>query len=119
MKNLFKQYYSVVKQELKNFEANGKELAKKFAQSGSSPYDPKSLSSILKTVKWHMLICKYLDICRDDEKKFIDLLYFKGHPILEVGLILPLSPRSCHEWREKTLKNLLLMAADEGLLGIA
>ena len=115
MKNLFKQYYPLVKQELKNYQANGKELARKFAQD-NAPYDAKALSERMKMVKWHMLISKYLDICRDEEKKFLELLYFEGHPILVVGMILPLSARCCHEWREKALKNLLLMAADQGLL---
>ena len=100
--NLFKKHYPVVKKELRNFKEN--------------PEPPKSDGEKLNKVKWNTLICKYLELCNDEEKKFIDLLYFKNHPILEVGLIFPLSPRACQEWQENTLKNILLMAAGEGLI---
>ena len=116
MKNLFKKYYPIVKKELRNFNANRFELSRAFAKIS---YDDLSANQKwIETAKWHMLICKYLDMCRDEEKKFIDLLYFQRNSLTDVSVIFPLSLRSCHEWREKTLKNILLLAADEGLLAI-
>ena len=67
-------------------------------------------------LKWNRLINKYLEMCDDDHKQFIDLLYFKKHPILEVALMIPMGLRTCQDWREGTLKNVLLLAAAEGLL---
>jgi len=100
--NLFKKYYPVAKRELKNYRENA---------SPAGTAEEK-----LNKLKWNVLISKYIELCDDEQKKFIDLLYFKNHPILEVGLIFPLGLRTCQEWREKTLKNILLLAAGEGLL---
>jgi len=116
MKNLFKQHYPVVKRELRNFNETCSRLSKEF--ENNMPGNLRVLEERLENAKWHMVICKYLDLCRDEEKKFIDLLYFQKNSLIDVSIIFPLSLRSCHEWREKTLKNLLLMAARDGLLEI-
>ena len=99
--NLFKKHYPAARRELWNYNNP--------PDAGAPEQKPDSL-------KWNKLICKYLDMCGDDEKKFIDLLYFKKHPILEVALMIPMGLRTCQEWREGTLKNVLLLAAADGLL---
>ena len=111
--NLFKQHYNTARKELWNF----KNPAAPNAKAGAEDADGlKVLEGKLNSLKWNRLICKYLALCNDDEKKFIDLLYFKKHPILEVALMLPMGLRTCQEWREGTLKNVLLLAASDGLI---
>lgn len=104
--NLFKKYYPVVKNELKKYKPIPENTSEEF-QSADGAY------------KWNMLIHEYLERCDDEERKFIDLLYFKNNPICDVGIIFPLSIRACQEWREEILKNLVLLAANNGLMDSA
>ena len=110
--NLFKKYYPVARKELWNF----KNPPTADADVNSDTDGLKALEARLNSLKWNRLICKYIDMCDDDQKKFIDLLYFKKHPILEVALMIPMGLRTCQEWREGTLKNVLLLAASDGLI---
>ena len=108
--NLFKKHYPTARKELWNF----KNPVAASVSAGTD--DIGALEGKLNSLKWNKLIHEYLDMCDDDQKKFIDLLYFKKHPILEVALMLPMGLRTCQEWREGTLKNVLLLAAADGLL---
>ena len=117
--NIFKKYYPIVKERLRNFKEKPEEIPVNIGGGERPENGIGALEDRLTAQKWDLLIRKYLvNICDDEERKFIGLLYFRKNPLIDVGIIFPLSIRACQEWREEILKNLVLLAAREGLIEI-
>jgi len=68
---------------------------------------------------WEFVLSDYLYRCCDEEdRKFIDLYFFKKKSVVAVSGIFGLCDRGCQEWREEILKNLSGLAIQTGLIYI-
>ncbi len=108
--NLFKDFYKEVKTILFKYGEVLNDYSKSI--SNDSKYN-------LKENEWFDLIQIYLDkFCDDEERNFIKLLYFKKKSITYVSQNIYISERTCQEWREEILKNIIGLAIQEGLIKI-
>lgn len=112
--NIFKHKYSVIKLRLRDFGGNLKNVQ----------YDAAYWERIMDSFResddlWGRLLSEYIFRCCDElERKFIDLYFFKKNKLIFVSQVINLCERSCQEWREEILKNLILLVVHNGLMRI-
>ena len=113
--NIYKRLYSVLKEKLFEF---GKKI--KAVQYDDAYWRLICDGFEKETVKsWEVLLGGYIyNCCNEEDRKFIDLYFFKKNSLMYVSTNFPLSERACQEWREETLKNLIGLAVQEKLLCI-
>ena len=92
--NIFRQKYRIVKEELKIFV--------------------RIYKGVLPTVR----SCGdfWVKVRDDEEREFIDAVFFQGQSIVAVSSRFHLSERLCYFWCDTILKDLIALAVDCGLI---
>lgn len=116
MINIFKTQYSFMKTKLYDFGCQFNDL-----QYSDSYWETKYNLCIKNDNDnpLNLLIAKYIyRCCKEDERRFIDLYFFKQKNIVNLSISYSLSERACHKWREDILKNLIGLGMQQQLIVI-